>query len=75
MTHAEHGPEDAPVVRSRRGSVSLYAVAFALMAVAGIILVIASLGSLNSIGLLWVSAGFSAAAVVAAVASLAAPRR
>jgi hypothetical protein len=55
--------------------VSLYAVAFALMAVAGIILVVASLGSLNLIGLLWVSAGFSAAAVVAAVASVAAPRR
>ncbi|MGH2580019.1 MAG: hypothetical protein ACRDHK_01685 [Actinomycetota bacterium] len=54
---------------------SLYAVAFVLMAVAGIILVVASLGSLNSIGLLWVSAGFSAGAVVAAVASVAAPRR
>jgi drug/metabolite transporter (DMT)-like permease len=75
VTRAEHAPESATVVRSRRGSVSLYAVAFALMAVAGIILVVASLGSLNSIGLLWVSAGFSAAAVVAAVASVAAPRR
>ena len=75
MTHAEHGPEDLPNVPSRRGSLSVYAVAFALMSVAGVILVIASLGSLNSIGLLWVSAGFSAAAVVAAVASVAAPRR
>lgn len=75
MTGAEHVPEDAPAIRSRRGWVSLYAVAFALMAVAGIILVIASLGSLKSIGLLWVSAGFSAAAVVAAVASVAVPRR
>jgi hypothetical protein len=75
VTRGEHAPESGPVVRSRRGSVSLYAVAFALMAVAGIILVVASLGSLNSIGLLWVSAGFSAAAVVAAVASVAAPRR
>jgi drug/metabolite transporter (DMT)-like permease len=75
VTGAEHVLDDAPAVRSRRGSVSLYAVAFALMAVAGIILVVASLGSLNSIRLLWVSAGFSAAAVVAAVASVAAPRR
>jgi hypothetical protein len=75
VTPAEHVPDDAPAVRSRRGSVSLYAVAFALMAVAGIILVVASLGSLNSIRLLWVSVGFSAAAVVAAVASVAAPRR
>jgi hypothetical protein len=75
VTRAEHVPDDAPAVRSRRGSVSLYAVAFVLMAVAGIILVVASLGSLNSIGLLWISAGFSAAAVVAAVASVAAPPR
>jgi len=75
VTHAEHGPEDPPNVPSRRGSLRVYAVAFALMSVAGVILVIASLGSLNSIGLLWVSAGFSAAAVVAAVASVAAPRR
>jgi len=75
VTRAEHVPDDAPAVRSRRGSVSLYAVAFALMGVAGIILVVASLGSLNSIGLLWVSAGFSAAALVAAVGSVAAPRR
>jgi hypothetical protein len=75
VTRAEHASDDAPSVRSRRGWVSLYAVAFALMAVAGIILVVASLGSLNSIGLLWISAGFSAAALVAAVASVAAPRR
>jgi hypothetical protein len=75
VTQTEEVPEDGPVVPARRGSVGLYAVAFALMAVAGVILVIASLGSLNSIGLLWVSAGFSAAAVVAAVASLAASRR
>ena len=74
MTETEQVPEERPV-RARRGLVSLYAVAFALMAAAGVILIIASLGSLNSIGLLWVSAGFSAAAVVAAVASVAAPRR
>jgi len=74
VTETEQVPEERPV-RARRGSVSLYAVAFALMAVAGAILVIASLGSLNSIGLLWVSAGFSAVAVVAAVASVAVPRR
>jgi hypothetical protein len=75
VTDTEHVPESGPVARTRRGWVSLYAVAFALMAVAGIILVVASLGSLNSIGLLWISAGFSAAALVAAVASVVAPRR
>jgi hypothetical protein len=75
VTRVEHAPDDAQAVRSRRGSVGLYAVAFVLMSVAGIILVVASLGSLNSIGLLWVSAGFSAGAVVAAVASVVAPRR
>jgi hypothetical protein len=75
VNHAEDVPEGAHADRSRRGSVSLYAAAFALMAVAGIILVVASLGSLNSIGLLWLSAGFSAAAVIAAVASVAVPHR
>jgi hypothetical protein len=75
VTRADHVPDDARPVRSRRGWVSLYAVAFGLMGAAGIILVVASLGSLNSIGLLWVSAGFSAAALVAAVASVAVPRR
>jgi hypothetical protein len=75
VTETEQVPEESPVHHVRRGSVVLYAVAFALMAVAGVILVIASLGSLNSIGLLWASAGFSAGAVVAAVASVAAPRR
>ncbi len=59
----------------RRGRVSLYALAFALLLTAAVILVVAGLGSLSSIRLLWASAGFSVAAMVAAVASLVAPRR
>ncbi len=59
----------------RRGRVSLYAAAFALMLAAGASLVIASIGSLASIRLLWVSAALSFAAIVVAVASLAASGR
>ncbi len=59
----------------RRGRVSLYAAALALMLAAGASLVIASIGSLASIRLLWVSAALSFAAIVVAVASLAASGR
>jgi hypothetical protein len=55
--------------------VSLYAVAFALMAAAGVTLVAASLGTLESLRLLRVSSWLSAGAIVAAVASVVAPRR
>lgn len=65
---------DAPAV-VRQGWVSLYAVAFVLLLVAGAILVVDSLGSLKSISLLWVSAGFSVAAIIFAVACVVAPRR
>ncbi len=58
----------------RRGWISLYAVAFVLLLIAGALLVIASLGSLKSTSLLWFSAGFSTAAIIVAVASLVAPR-
>lgn len=59
----------------RRGWVSLYAGAFALMLTAGAVFVVASLGRLESIRLLWVSAWLSVAAIVVALASMLAPRR
>ena len=62
-------------VERRRGRVSVYAAAFALMLAAGATLAAASLGNLSSIRLLLVSAGFSIAAVIVAVASVVAPRR
>jgi hypothetical protein len=66
---------DAPEPRARQGWVSLYAAALVLMVAGGAVLVIASLGSLKSIPLLWTSATFSAAAVLVALASVLAPRR
>jgi hypothetical protein len=61
--------------RQRRGWVSVYAVAFGLMAAAAIAIAASSLGSLRSIGLLWFSSALSVAAIVAAVASVLVPRR
>ena len=48
----------------------LYVVAFLLMAAAGFTLAVAARGFLASTRLLWLSAGMSAAAIVAAVASV-----
>jgi hypothetical protein len=59
----------------QRGWVSLYAVAFGLMALAGGLFVASFLGRLESIRLLWASVWVSAAAIVLAVASVLAPRR
>jgi hypothetical protein len=59
----------------RRGWVSLYAAAFALMLVAAIALMTSSLGSLRSIGLLWISSALSLLAAGLAVASVLVPRR
>jgi hypothetical protein len=61
--------------KRRRGWVSLYAAAFVLMLVAAAALMASSLGSLRSIGLLWVSGVFSVAATGLAVASALVPRR
>jgi hypothetical protein len=61
--------------KRRRGWVSLYAAAFVLMLVAAAALMASSLGSLRSIGLLWVSSVFSVAATGLAVASALVPRR
>ncbi len=58
-----------------RPALALYAVAFAMMLLAGVVLAVAAFGALSSLGLLWLSAGLSAAAVVAAAASVAAWRR
>ena len=60
---------------ARKGWVSLYAVAFALMVVAAIALMASSLGSLRSIGLLWISSALSLLAAGLAVASVLVPRR
>ncbi len=54
---------------------SLYAGAFVVMLGAGAALAASSLGSLRSIGLLWVSVVLSSLAVVLAVLSLFLPRR
>lgn len=53
----------------------LYAFAFALMLAAGGLFVIASLGKLESLRLLRVSAGFSMAAIGVAIASVVLTRR
>jgi hypothetical protein len=55
--------------------VSLYAVAFALLLVAGAFFVAASLGHLESLRLLRVSAVVSGAAIALAIASVVLPRR
>jgi hypothetical protein len=59
----------------RRGWVSLYAAAFGLMLAAAIALMASSLGSLRSIGLLWISSALSLLAAGLAVASILVPRR
>jgi len=75
-TGAQEASADARVSGpSRRGWVSLYAAAFALMLVAAIALMASSLGSLRSIGLLWISGALSLLAAGLAVASVLVPRR
>lgn len=61
--------------RPRRGWVSLYAVAFALLLVAGAVFAFATFGQLESLRLLRVSAWLSVAAIVAAVVSVVFPVR
>jgi len=55
------------------GSIGLYALAFGLMIAGGAVLVVTSIGSLQSTRLLWVSAGLSCASVIAALLSLVLP--
>lgn len=66
---------DVPEPKPTRGWVSLYAAAFALVLIGGGLLVVAALGQLRSIGLLWVSAASSIAAAGLAIASVLLPRR
>jgi predicted neutral ceramidase superfamily lipid hydrolase len=61
--------------RRARGSFLLYAVAFALMVSAGVVLAVAATSFLESLPMLWTSVILSALAVVTAVAGLAVPRR
>ena len=63
------------VAEPRRGWPSLYALSFGLLLAAGVALTVATLGTLNSLRLLRVSAGLSIAAIVVAVASVVLPRR
>ena len=65
-----HAPE-----RRTRGSFLLYVVAFVLMLIAGASFVMSAKGLLESTRLLWVSTGFSVAAIVVAVVGLVIPRR
>jgi hypothetical protein len=65
VTDTEHG----------RASLTLFAFGLVLMLVAGAILAIGTVGHLNSIRLLWVSAGLSLAAIAFALASLVVPWR
>jgi hypothetical protein len=60
---------------TRRGWLSLYAGAFTVMIGAGVALAASSLGTLRSIGLLWVSVVLSVLAIALALASLVLPRR
>jgi hypothetical protein len=63
--------------KPRRGWLSLYVAAFALLLTAGMLVAVASLDKLtdHALQLLRVSMWVSAAAVVAAVASVVLPRR
>lgn len=53
----------------------MYAAAFALVLAAGAALLASSLGTLRSIGLLWLSSVLSVGAIGLAVASVLLPRR
>ena len=55
--------------------IRIYAVGFALLLAAGVALAAASLGALSSMGLLWLSAGLSAGAIVVSILSVALKRR
>ena len=54
---------------------TLFAVAFVVMLVAGLLLAIAARGFLDNLALLWLSAGLSLGAIVLAVLALVLPRR
>lgn len=59
----------------RRGWISVYAAAFGLVLAAGAALLVSSLGTLRSIGLLWISCVLSLGAIGLGIASVLLPRR
>jgi hypothetical protein len=61
--------------KTPRGWLTLYAVAFVVMLVAGGLLGIAAREFLQNTWVLWLSTGLSALAIVLALVSLVAPRR
>jgi len=63
------------VTRGRRGWMSLYAAAFALLVAAGIVLLVSARGFLESIQLLWVSIALSGCAIVVAVLGVFLPKK
>lgn len=65
----------SPGSRPRGTALALYAAAFLTMLASGSAIVIASLGSLQSTRVLWLSVGLSYAAIVLAVAGLLVPAR
>ncbi len=65
---------DAPA-KTPRGWTTLYAVAFVVMLVAGLLLAVAARGFLDNLTLLWLSAALSLGAIVLAVLALVLPRR
>ena len=62
-------------VSARNARLALYVVGFVLMGAAGFTLAVSARGFLASTRLLWLSAGMSAAAIVAAFASILWPAR
>lgn len=60
---------------SERTGLWLYAVGFTLLIAAGVVFFVASRGYLNSIRLLWLSAGLSSGAILASIVGLAFARR
>ncbi len=66
---------DATPTKTPRGWLTLYAVAFVVMLAAGGLLGVAARDFLDNTGILWLSTGLSALAIVLAVVALIAPRR
>ena len=58
-----------------RGWVSLYGLAFVLMAAAGVTLGVSARDFLSNIGLLWVSTALSGAAILVSIIGVLLPRR
>ena len=61
--------------KTPRGRLAVYAAAFVVMLVAGALLGVAAREFLGNTGILWLSAGLSALAIVLAVVALIVPRR